>query len=75
MTMRLTNHDRRMIVYFHQDKGDVTRWSYWKRCLPAIESEYPELIKALRDYEAAKNILDLVIAKIENDDDGSDCEY
>lgn len=71
---KVTNGDRRMIVYFQRDKGDITRWSFWKERLPAIEAEYPELIKALRDCEMAERILDLVLDKIERDDDGSDDE-
>lgn len=69
--MAITNVDRRMVAYFIQTQGDVTRWVYWNSRKKEIAETYPELIKALQDYEVAKKILNLVVEQIERDDDGT----
>lgn len=57
----LTEEDKSDIVYFWQEKGDLTRWCGWERAKPAVAQEYPEIIKAWEDYRAAVRTLNIVV--------------
>jgi hypothetical protein len=57
----LTYEERRSIAYFHQEKGDVTRWAEWQDVQLILQEHHPELLKALRDVEIAEKTLDAII--------------
>lgn len=46
-----------MLRYFHNEKGDMRRWTYFAE---AIEL-FPEVKRALSDYEHAAYVLKLVL--------------
>ena len=57
----LTEGDYNMVIYFWQEKGDITRWSSWEEKKPLFEKYHPELIKAMNDWTLAEKMLNLVI--------------
>lgn len=61
---KLSDQDKAMIVYFWEEKGDLTRWCGWEEKKPLIEAEFPELIKALKDFEVAEKMISLVVRSI-----------
>ncbi len=71
----ITNEDRRMISYFINHKGDITRWTGWENKKAQVQEEYPELIAALNAVEVAERTLEAIVSKIESDDDGGDLGY
>ena len=54
-----------MIQYFHNDKGDLTRWGGWDEKLPLFQKHYPALVKAHRDLVAAQQVLDMIVNALE----------
>jgi len=60
----LTDEERSSLRYFHEEKGDVTRWTTWPELQPVLAAHHPELLKALQDLRAAEKILDLVVRDI-----------
>ncbi len=54
----------RMIKYFWDEKGDVTRYVYWDEC----KHLFPDVEKAVRDYEYSLTVLKLVIGDLEETD-------
>ena len=60
----ITEEDKRTLLYFHEEKGDITGCFVWDDKKEEIEAEYPELIKALRDFTAAERVLDLVVKAV-----------
>lgn len=66
---KLTAGDYRMIHYFIEEKGDITRWRSWPEKQAAVEREHPELIKALADLSVAESILKAVLKNLPSGDD------
>lgn len=62
---KITDQQLNDIKYFWENKGDLERLSGFEEMMPDLEREYPEIIKAWRDYKASIKILDAVIWKIE----------
>ena len=60
---KLTEEERRLIRYFYQEKGDITRWiaSSDPEIQSIIEYWHPELMKAIRDVQIAERILGAVV--------------
>lgn len=58
---KLTEHERSMIIYFHKERGDLTRWTEWRNVQPILERWHPELLKAIKDRDVAEKILDHVV--------------
>jgi hypothetical protein len=50
-----------MLVYFWEEKGDVTRYCEWERMQPELQRKYPEIIKAWNDYLASRRTLTAVL--------------
>jgi hypothetical protein len=50
-----------MLQYFWEEKRDVSCWTGFEDALPRIESEFPELARALRAAEVAPRILTAVL--------------
>ena len=61
---KLSDQDKAMIVYFWEEKGDLTRWCSWEEKKPMVEEEFPELIKALKDFDIAKKMISLTVRSI-----------
>ena len=59
----LTETELKDIQYFWQEKGDLERFDF-EKLIPKLEIEYPEVLKAWRDYKASIKILDLVIENL-----------
>jgi hypothetical protein len=53
-----------MIRYFHEEKGDISRWSKWEEKLPIIHKQYPELIEAIRSKMIASTTLDIIVRNL-----------
>ena len=68
MATVITEEDRRMIRYFHEEKGDITRWCSWEEKKDAIFDICPELREALHDLDVAERNLNRIVASIENSD-------
>lgn len=47
MDDKLTDEDRRMIVYFIREKDDITRWNGYEQRKELIKCELPALAHAL----------------------------
>lgn len=62
----ITDEDRRMIRYFIEDKGDITRWTHWEEKKFAVFSLYPQLRAALFDLGTAERNLKHIVAGMEN---------
>lgn len=62
----ITEEDRRMIRYFIEEKGDVTRWCSWEEKKAAIFATWPELRAALHNLDIAERNLKHIVAGIEN---------
>ncbi len=67
MTTKLTDEDKDMIVYFHEHKGDLSRWCGWNGARERIKAEYPELIAAWDNFIVASRTLDAIVEKIKNE--------
>jgi len=65
MAEEVTEEDRNMVVYFIQEKGDVTRWVQWEKRKGVIGKEYPELIAALDAQIVADRTLKAVVHSIQ----------
>jgi hypothetical protein len=49
-----------MLSYFWEEKGNMERWVHFNR--EDMKKDFPELLKVWDDYNAAKRMIDLVIA-------------
>lgn len=58
---KLTEQDLNDLQYFWKERGDLERMSSFKKLLPIIKEERPELFKAYNDYKVSVKILDDVI--------------
>lgn len=67
MTIVITEEDRRMVKYFLEEKGDVTRWCDWEEKKEALFTLYPELHTALFNLDVAERTLKHVVEGIAND--------
>jgi len=56
--------DYDMLRYFHEEKGDMTRYAQWDALLPLLKKKHPELITAMRNLRAAKRTLDAIVANL-----------
>lgn len=61
MAEKLTRSDYDMLRYFHEEKGDMTRWVFWKEKFPLIQKLHPEIIDAMRRLESAQITLDKLV--------------
>ncbi len=57
----ITDSDKRSILYFIREKGDITRWCAWKEKKDEIKREYPKLIKALKKIKKAEKKIGKVL--------------
>lgn len=57
----LDEEEIQQIQYFHEYKGDVTRWCGWDEAIPRIKQYHPHLLKAIRSVQIANRILDDVV--------------
>ena len=65
-----TNEDRRMVVYFIRDKGDITRWTEWESRKSIICEAYPDLAFALTQRVTAYCLMNAALDRIDRDDTG-----
>jgi len=63
---KLTKDNLSAIVYFHQRKGDITKWAGWEEAKPKVEKEFPELIVSMNNLKVAKIAIDQVIKNIDD---------
>lgn len=63
----VTENDKNMICYHILQRGDITRWSGWKKRKKDIADEYPELMMALTNLKIAQITLDAIVEKIGNE--------
>ena len=61
----ITEEDTNMISYFWEEKGDLERWSDWKKRKPVLEKERPEIVKAWNDYKTSIRTLNAVVRSLE----------
>ena len=47
----LSEEHARSLQYFHEDKGDITRYVHWDKLKPLLGRKHPELLQALHDKE------------------------
>ncbi len=57
-----------MIRYFWEEKGDLERNADWENVIPILERECPQIVKAWRDYIAARAILDAVVKSLPSEE-------
>ena len=58
---QVTIEDLNTLRYFWEDKADITRWVGFEKLLPALEQEYPEILKAWKDYQTADRTLTAIL--------------
>lgn len=63
----ITEEDRQMVLYFIQEKGDITRWSDWESRRGVIFRAYPALKTALDYLAVSETMMDNVLNRIEED--------
>ena len=61
---RITDEDLETVQYFWEEKGDVTWWIDWKKKLPLMRIQYPELVDAVERYHIVRRTLSAVIKGI-----------
>ena len=69
---RITEEDLNSIKYFWKYKGDPTCWCGWEKKLPALRAQFPEIVVAWENYQAAIRTLNACIENAEvrgGDDD------
>lgn len=59
----LTYEDAIMLRYFHEAKGDMTRYVDWDKLQPALKNEWPELLDAKAKLDHAISWLEVVLDK------------
>ena len=58
---KLTEDEINMIKYFWEEKRYLRRYCSFEKITPKIESQFPEILKAWRDYsESIKRLNDLI---------------
>lgn len=57
----ITRSDLDMLVYFWEEKDDVTRFVDWERMQPELREKHPEIIKAWADYQTSRRTLTAVL--------------
>ncbi len=60
-TVVIDDEDLRMVRYFIEERGDVTRWCDWDEKKAAIFALHPELRLALNNLEVAELALKHVL--------------
>ncbi len=60
-TIVIDDEDLRMVRYFIEERGDVTRWCDWDEKKEAIFALHPELRLALNNLELAELALKHVL--------------
>jgi len=58
---QLTLEDIRLFNYFYNDKGDLTKWSDWKRLKPIFRKEHPLLMGMIEDQELRETTIRTLI--------------
>lgn len=61
---KIEEEDYDMLQYFHEEKGDMTRYAQWDALLPLLKVKHPELITAMRNLRAARRTLDAIVANL-----------
>ena len=54
--------DLMMLAYFHEAKGDMTRYVKWDELLPDLYKEFPHIMEAKQRLENARRTLDILVA-------------
>ena len=54
---KMTNEDINMMLYFIEEKGDITRWSSYPEHKAEIAERYPDLVIALAEIDQGKKHL------------------
>lgn len=65
---KITQEDRNSLRYFHEEKGDITRWVNWEDKKELFFEEYPELRTAIDNLRAWNLIMNSIIAAIDHED-------
>ncbi len=60
----ITDEDLRVIQYFWEEKGDLTRWAHWEEKLPLLREKYPELVYAWEDHVKAEVLLNFIVKEL-----------
>lgn len=58
---KITDEDRGCLEYFHEEKGDITRWCDWEDMKPVFQEEHPELITAMESVRIANLTLNSIV--------------
>lgn len=58
---KLTDTDLNDLIYFWTYQHDLENLTSFKRLMPILEREKPEILKAWNDYKASIKILDLIM--------------
>jgi hypothetical protein len=64
MTEPLTEEQINEIKYFHEYKGDVTRWIGWEGAQPQIREHHPTLFHCYQAMKIHEHLLDLAIKNL-----------
>lgn len=65
---KLTPKDKREIVYFLQERNDITRWVSYEEKKHLIEKEYSVLIMAIQQQEVARSAVLYHLERIMSED-------
>lgn len=62
--MAISIEDVRSLAYFHQDRGDMTRYTGWEALQQDLEREFPEVLHYHRKLQRTKRALDRVVKEM-----------
>lgn len=62
----LTNEDKRSIVYFLEEKGDLTKWVELQEKKNIIKQELPRLVDALAEFRQAEYRLKIELEQLKD---------
>lgn len=62
---KISEGDAAMLIYFHHDKGDITRWCDWDE----FAKKHPEFQRAFDRMEDARRDFENLIKTVEVEDE------
>jgi len=57
----MTNDDKRVLLYFYREKGDVTRACSWPKIRAQLEAEAPHILRMMEEKERLEARIDAAI--------------
>ena len=62
-----TSEELRMVVYFWQERRDLTRFVSWEELEPVLRVSHPHLLDAIERLRSAEKTVDAIVDSIGNE--------